>query len=154
MGTPEKGPKVRVLRSGLEDGILVDLRRRRVPFDYEPFYLKYYIKPPGNKAFCADCGSTNVLIERNYLPDFVSKNGKIVVEAKGRFTSKDRTKMEKVVDQNKDVKIYMLFPSDNWITKNKKKRYSDWCRQKGISFYIGKVFPPELIKEFRDNAKT
>lgn len=70
-----------------------------------------------------------------YIPDFRLPNG-ILIEAKGYFTSSDRTKMLRVRDQNPTVDIRFVFQrAGNKLTKAKKsKTYSQWCEQHGFKW--------------------
>lgn len=80
-------------------------------------------------------------VEKVYIPDFIvyDKFGnKIYIEAKGRFTSSDRTKMLKVKAQNPLLDIRLVFMQDNYLTKRKIKRYTEWATEHG---FISSVFP-------------
>ena len=81
------------------------------------------------------------VLEKVYIPDFIvyDKYGnKIYIEAKGRFTSSDRTKMVKVKENNPDKDIRIVFMQDNYLTKKKLKRYTQWATDNG---FINSVFP-------------
>jgi len=129
-------------RSKLEERVCNNLRNRNIQYDYEPYQLKYTteVKP----AYCANCGHNVVLKERNYTPDIVLGNG-IVIEIKGKFTGEMRTKMLAVRRCNPELDIRMLFQADNWLTKKKATRYSDWCERNGFVYHIGEVVPSEWI---------
>ena len=86
-------------KSKYEKRVGYNLRHRGIKFLYEPFKLNYYLKKRG--ARCLDCGSKNCREKHTYTPDFVLENG-VVIEAKGHFTSKMRTKMFQVVLDNPD----------------------------------------------------
>lgn len=137
-------------RSGYEKRIAEDLKKRGIPFDYEPITLYYELRA-GN-ACCSKCGSDSVVILRRYNPDFrISPNGKLnpkgsfILEAKGKFTSKDRTKMVAAIKANPHLKIRMIFMRDNKLNKNSKIRYSDWCRTEGIEFSMGIEVPENWL---------
>lgn len=83
-------------------------------------------------------------IQRNYIPDF--KIGSIYIEAKGRFTSADRTKMKLVKEQNPHLDIRLWFQRDNWLTSKKKSRYSDWARKNGFKYHVGDTLPKKWFK--------
>lgn len=105
--------------------------------------MVYYLKKRG--GYCRNCGSKDVTEKHYYTPDFVLGNG-VIIEAKGRFTSAQRTKMREVVAANPDKDVRMLFMKNNWITKKKKHKYSDWCEKNGIKYAFMKV-PKEWAKE-------
>lgn len=128
-------------RSGFEVRVAKALAKLGIEFEYEPYKLVYYKKKIGSK--CGDCGSTNIQVKAAYTPDFVLANG-IIIEAKGRFTSENRTRMLGIIGSNPDLDIRMCFQYDNWLTKKKAKKYSGWCEQKGIKYCIGTL----QLKEF------
>jgi len=107
-------------RSKFEKSVAALFRLAKVHFKYEPDRIPYIIK-------------------RTYTPDF--KIGKVYVETKGLFSSADRTKMKLVKEQHPDLDIRLWFMSDNWMTKKKKQRYSDWCEKNGFLYHIGDRFP-------------
>ena len=130
-------------KSSFERGIAINLTKRGIPFEYESISLKYYLKPKGKKGKCHECGSTQISIEHTYIPDFII--GNLVIEAKGYFDSKTRSKMISVKKANPTLDIRMLFMFDNWVTKLKKQRYSDWCNKNGFVYAI-MVVPDEWLK--------
>jgi len=133
-------------KSSFERGIAINLTKRGIPFEYESISLKYYLKPKGKKGKCHECGSTQISIEHTYIPDFII--GNLVIEAKGYFDSKTRSKMISVKKANPTLDIRMLFMFDNWVTKLKKQRYSDWCNKNGFVYAI-MVVPDEWLKYYR-----
>lgn len=121
------------MRSGFERSIKANLNRKKLRFEYEPFPIAY--------TFIAQ-----------YLPDFVfdKKDGtKMFVEAKGYLKPSDRRKMKAVKDSNPTLDIRFLFQQDNFMTKSKKTKYSDWAFKNGFKFHIGDNLPKEWIKEIR-----
>lgn len=102
--------------------------------EYEVEKLRYYLKPMSSE--CKKCGSTDIIQGRWYLPDFKVGPG-LFVEAKGRFTSKDRTKMIAVKEYNTGVQIHMVFMRDQHVRPGKPERYSDWCKKHGFTYSIG-----------------
>lgn len=81
-------------------------------------------------------------IKKTYHPDFIIYNrnrSPLYVECKGWFRPSDRTKMLAVKEANPDAKIVLVFQHDNWLTKAKKQRYSDWARKHGFAYSIGFV---------------
>ena len=49
-------------------------------------------------------------------------------------------------EANPNLDIRMLFMRDQWCTKKKRKRYSDWCNDHGIKFAFGTSVPLNWIK--------
>lgn len=97
------------------------------------------------KGTCVDCSGQNVVSVREYTPDWFLPNG-IIVESKGKFTPPNRTQMLEVITSHPDKDIRMVFQYDNWLTRGKKTRYSDWCNQHGIKYAVGDI-PTEWITE-------
>ncbi len=135
-----------IYRSGFEKKIAIFLTKRKVKFSYEKNAVTYYLPIKGK---CISCGSNLVSTAHRYTPDFEikSKPGKknrivqntkknVIIEAKGRFTSRDRTKMGRVIKDNPDLRIHMLFMRDNWLTSSKTNRYSDWAKALGIPYHV------------------
>lgn len=133
-------------RSGLERRLAQQLDECGIPFEYETIKLEFNLKKRG---VCSDCGSKSVKLTRTYNPDFIFGDGAVIVEAKGRFTSPDRTKMKAIKEEHPDRDIRMLFQRDNWVTSKKKQKYSDWCKKYGIP-YAFKEFPKEWIRELKN----
>lgn len=76
---------------------------------------------------------------RRYTPDFIltKKDGtKMYIEAKGRFFSKDRTKMKYVKEQNPDLDIRFVFlDGKTKLSKTSKTSYMDWAKRHGFPAY-------------------
>jgi hypothetical protein len=130
-------------KSKFEKSVGANLTKRGIKFTYEPFKMCYYLKKRG--GFCKNCGSKDVAEKHHYTPDFVLANG-IIIEAKGHFTAPMRTKMREVIAANPDKDVRMLFMRDNWLTKKKKHKYSEWCEKNNIKYAFVKV-PQEWAKE-------
>jgi len=81
---------------------------------------------------------------KRYIPDFVLSNG-VIVEAKGYFESKDRTKMVAVKKQNPCLDIRFLFQkANNRLTKSPNSRmYWQWCEDNGFLWSEGTTIPEE-----------
>jgi hypothetical protein len=134
-------------KSGFEKSIGNFLKASGVKYEYEPFKLYYNLHPKG--VWCHKCGDgANVVVEHVYIPDFVFNNGNLVVEAKGKLDSETRTKMLAVIEANPHIEFRLLFMRDNWLTRTKKKRYTDWAKQKGIKCAVAS-FPEEWVEEVR-----
>lgn len=117
------------LRSSYEDRIFEDLKKRKIRFVYEPCTLSYIpVKP------------------KKYTPDFFISDYNIYIEAKGYFTSKDRTKMLLIKEQHPDKKFKLLFQNArNKLSKSSKTTYAMWAEQHGFEWAEGMV-PKEWLK--------
>jgi predicted nuclease of restriction endonuclease-like RecB superfamily len=132
-------------RSKLEECVARELKDNGIKFEYETEKIPYHIK--NRSTTCRGCGSKECYQAHVYVPDFIihtASGGKVYVETKGRFTSKDRTKMLAVCKGRDDV--WMLFPTNNKLNKRSSTRYDDWCRANGIRFGLkdGKRFVPTI----------
>lgn len=116
-------------RSAFEHRIAKQAEQDGIEFEYEPESSKLKWQPK----------------EKTYLPDFVLDNG-IVVEAKGRLTQQDRTKILHVLEQHPEVDLRLVFQYDNKLTRSSKTRYSDWCKRHGIPYAFGTI-PTEWAYE-------
>jgi len=128
------------VRSGLEERVRHDLDRRGIPYGYETIKLKYV------KKTCPGCGE--VVDSGTYTPDFIFERAprvRLVVEAKGRFTSSDRTKMLAVRMSNPGEDIRFLFQRDQCLRKGSTTRYSGWAVKHGFPYHIGEVIPDEWL---------
>ncbi len=115
-------------RSGLEDVISEDLKKRGVDFGYETVKINW-----------------KLVENKTYTPDFILPNG-IIIESKGRFVLDDRKKHLKVREQNPDLDIRFVFSnSRNKIRKGSKTTYAMWC-EKNNFLYADKRIPDEWIK--------
>ena len=132
-------------RSRYEASIARDLQFKGIEFEYETIKVNYYLKKKGK---CEGCDNVNsIFVHKTYTPDFII--GSMIIEAKGFFTSSDRTKMSQAVRENPDLDIRMLFMRDQWCTKTKNKKYSDWCNDHNIKCAFGVSLPKEWLKELR-----
>jgi len=115
-------------RSGLEDVISEDLKKRGVDFGYETVKIKWQL-----------------IESKTYTPDFILPNG-VIIESKGRFVPDDRKKHLKVREQNPDLDIRFVFSnSRNKIRKGSKTTYAMRC-EKNNFLYADKRIPDEWIK--------
>tara|TARA_R110001592_G_scaffold325554_1_gene605658 strand:- start:236 stop:637 length:402 start_codon:yes stop_codon:yes gene_type:complete len=116
-------------RSGLEDVISEDLKKRGVDFGYETVKIKWQL-----------------IESKTYTPDFILPNG-IIIESKGRFVPDDRKKHLKVREQNPKLDIRFVFSnSRNKIRKGSKTTYAMWC-EKNNFLYADKRIPDEWINK-------
>lgn len=131
-------------RSGLEAKIAEQLTKAEIEFEFETTKLEYWLKRP--KAKCSACGNTKDIWESHtYTPDFVLTDLGIIIETKGRFLSKDRTKMKAIQRDHPELDIRMLFSANGKLTKGKDARYSDWC-DKNDYVCAFKSIPEEWLK--------
>jgi len=88
------------------------------------------------------------LLVHTYTPDFTLNNGAIV-EAKGRFTGKDRTKTKEVLNAYPYIKdrFHILFQRNNKLSKKSKTTYMDWCKKNDIKCAVGDTVPAAWLKE-------
>lgn len=115
-------------RSGLEDDISVDLKKRGVSFEYETLKIKW-----------------TLLENKTYTPDFILPNG-IIIKSKGRFVAADRKKHLKVKEQHPDLDIRFVFSNSRAkLNKGAKSTYGDWCDKYGFT-YADKRIPDEWLK--------
>ena len=116
-------------RSKYEEDVCARLHKSKVSFDYETINLYYEISE-----------------QRKYIPDIILPNG-IVIELKGRFTSKDRKKMLLVIAQHSELDIRMVFMRpNNKLNKNSRTTYAQWCDKNNIK-WANKYIPEEWIQE-------
>lgn len=94
-------------------------------------------------GYCRECGSRSVARKSRYTPDFFFRVW--VVEAKGKFTSRDRKRVLALLAANPGLKFAMLFMRDNYLTTKHKQRYSEWCEKHEIPWSVG-WFRPEWLK--------
>lgn len=128
---PENGDKFKSQfeRDGYQQ-ILNLIDRHKAHVSYEVSHFKYDLP-------------------HRYTTDFtlIGENGKeIYLEYKGRFTSRDRTKLLQVKKQHPEADIRLVFMQDQKLYKSSKQRYSDWADKYGFLWSHRKV-PYEWIKE-------
>ena len=133
-------------RSGFEQHFMVNMDARGWGLAYEPIRLPF-VEPAK---------------QRHYVPDFVfdpktkrqvpkindvsELNGKIILELKGVLDSATRSKMKRVRAAYPDLDIRFVFMADNWVTKAKKQRYSQWAEANGFKWWVGTCPPEEWFK--------
>ena len=115
-------------RSMFEANLASKMDKSRLKYVYEPYSISYEY-------------------EAKYIPDFKLPNG-ILIEAKGRFTAKDRSKMKLVKTQNPKLDIRFVFQrASNKLTKAKKSMtYGQWADKNGFKWSEGSI-PKEWWKE-------
>ncbi len=132
-------------RSGFEARLRERLDAEGVQYVYEAEAFPLVMEVPG--ARCFDCDSKQIVKPSRYTPDFFFADW--IVEAKGKFTAKDRKRVMALLNtfavDHQRRKFGMLFMRDNKISKSSTTRYSDWCKKMGIEFSIG-WFKQEWLK--------
>lgn len=105
-------------RSKFEKGLYDLARKRKLKLEYEP-----------------ESPRITYTTTARYIPDFVLPNG-IVVEAKGYFKAKDRTKMLNVARNNADLDIRFVFQrANNRLTKSPNSMmYWQWAEKHGFEW--------------------
>ncbi len=70
-----------------------------------------------------------------YLPDFIDRANKVIVETKGYFPAEDRRKMRAVREQHPGWTIRIIFQNpDATISKTSTTTYAKWCERLGIEW--------------------
>jgi hypothetical protein len=123
------------------------LRERGIEFGYESEVLEY--KSRVRNGICGDgeCDSA-VYQKRKYTPDFIfmfeglQDDSKLYVEAKGRFTSKDKSKMRAVKATHPDKDIRFLFQKRS---KKEMAIVGTWCIKNDFPFAFGTVVPEDWL---------
>lgn len=100
-------------RSGLEETISAQLDAAGVEYEYEPKDGKVPYTAPAT--------------EHTYTPDFVLKDGKLIVETKGIFDADDRKKHLLIKAQHPDLDIRFVFSNPHQsLTKDTKASASEF----------------------------
>ena len=116
-------------RGTLEHGIAEDLKSKKVKFEYETVRIKW-----------------SHLTQRTYKPDFILSNG-IIIEAKGFFQARERTRALAIKEQHPSPDIRLVFGnSKNKLYTGSKTTYAEWCNNNGFK-YSDITIPEEWIKE-------
>ena len=116
-------------RGTLEHGIAEDLKSKKAKFEYETIRIKW-----------------SYLTHRTYKPDFILSNG-IIIEAKGFFQPKERTRALAIKRQHPSLDIRFVFGnSNNKLYTGSKTTYAQWCEENGFK-YSDKTIPDEWLKE-------
>ena len=117
-----------VYRSQFEKIVAVKMAQDGGVFKYETIRLPYVPKV------------------RHYTQDFYIPETDIYIEAKGRLTREDRTKMLLIKQQHPECDIRFVFANaKNKLYKNSKTTYSDWCNKHGFD-WAEKTVPREWLK--------
>jgi len=132
-------------RSGYESLVGQDLQARGIYFEFEKLKIKYVSSVRG--GVCTACGSKKVGKARVYTPDFViprdpNPEHNLIVEAKGRFPSTDKSKMRDIKKANPALDIRILFQ------KRSSKQASEcqaWADKNGFRCAFGTHVPDEWL---------
>jgi len=122
-------------RSGYEDKVAAYLDSLGIKYEYESYSFGYTSKV--RTGVCGNCGSSNIVKERWYTPDFFLPNG-IIIEAKGYFKPTHRKTILDAINGDNELTVdnlYLLFQRNNKYGRAD-KRYSDWCEQHSINYAI------------------
>lgn len=112
-------------RSGFERTLAASMQQRKCKFGYETLKLPY-------------------TLNHVYSPDFVLPNG-IIIEAKGKLTPQDRTKMIAVKKHYPDLDIRFVFMrGDNTLNASSKTTYMSWAQKNGFPSADGEI-PDEWL---------
>ena len=117
-------------RSGIEQDISDQLKKKKIKAEYEPFKIPYSIPQSIHK----------------YTPDFVLGNG-IVIESKGKFLSTDRKKHLLIQEQYPNLDLRFVFSnSRSRLRKGSKTTLAVWCEKNGF-LYADRLVPLEWMRE-------
>lgn len=82
--------------------------------------------------FCYEREPITYQRECKYTPDFFLNNG-VILEAKGYFSSEDRSKHLLIRKQRPDLDIRFIFQKPNTrLSKKSKTTYAVWCEKHGF----------------------
>lgn len=116
------------LRSGFERTLTLQMKKLKVHYEYEPTKLAY-------------------VLERNYIPDFYLPDQDIYIEAKGKLTPEDRTKMKAVKKAYPNLDIRFVFMrGENKLTARGKTTYMQWAEKNGFPAAGDGEIPEEWLK--------
>ena len=141
-------------RSMFEARIASTLKERGVKYDYETERYAWYAKSR-NGILCPNCGELSGMVKRYYTPDFFIRGTGVIIEAKGRLTTQDRTKLTAIKQQYPELDLRLLFQDDGFLTTSRNRvdkkriRNSEWAESNGYPFAIcgrgGKNIPQEWL---------
>jgi hypothetical protein len=121
---------IEAARSGLEKRVAAALDELGVGYEYETIKVKY--QPIAKPTY--------------YTPDIVLPNG-IMIECKGFFESKDRTKHLNIKAAHPQLDIRFVFSrSSSPLSKASDTTYAMWCEDNGFK-YADKLIPQEWLNE-------
>lgn len=129
-----------MFRSTFELHVAKYLQKIGCLFVYEPCFIPY--DQADRLRRCLDCGSTNIAREGRTLIDFYLPEQDIYIEAKGKWSGSKRKEVLAIQEQYPSIDFRMLFMRNNFLTKNKKQTYGEWCEAHRIKYHVspeGKV---------------
>lgn len=131
--------------SKFERYIYDKLEKEGLKVEYEPQTFDYRRRT--RQTFCGDCGSKKTFRKARYTPDF--KIGRsIYIEAKGYFKPEKRAAMEDFLASNPGFDLRFVFGADNWLTRKRVTKYSDWAKSLKVKYAIKEV-PDKWISDAR-----
>ena len=114
-------------RSNLEERLAKSLERKGIPFLYETETFQY-------------------TVVSKYKPDFHLPNG-VVIESKGFFPPKDRSKTLAVLREYPDLDLRFVFQRNNTLSKKSKTTYGAWCDKHNIPWCVFPNIPDDWFSE-------
>lgn len=116
-------------RSGLEERNADEYIANGISARFEPIRIKYEIRR-----------------NTTYTPDFIQWNA-VIIETKGRFMSKDRSKHLMLQKQHPALDIRFVFSNSRArLNKTSKTTNADWCDKHGFP-WATKLVPAAWTKE-------
>ena len=111
-------------RSGLEVSVGKQLNEEGVAWNYEPYRIPYTPKI------------------QHYTPDFSigSVGRELLIETKGRFLAKDRTKHLLLKEEYPNMDLRFVFTNPNQkLYKGSRTTYGQWCDKHGFKYAKGTI---------------
>lgn len=123
-------------RSGLEEQIQDILDEEEANARYEEVTIRYTVPAK----------------EHRYIPDWVLPNG-VVIEAKGIFSSQDRSKHLLVRKQHPELDVrFVFYNANSKLNKRSTTTLADWAEKYGYKWCCWKK-SPEVLREWLKEAK-
>ena len=118
--------KKKTFRSKLEESVADILDKVGAKYEYETHKVAY-------------------TIQHHYNPDFCLVNG-VMLETKGYWDAEDRRKIKKVIEDNPDIDLRMVFQDPyKKISKRSKTTYAKWCSRYGIKWCAFHAIPVDWL---------
>ncbi|NDF98398.1 MAG: hypothetical protein EB101_05645 [Chitinophagia bacterium] len=123
-------------RSQFEAQLALQLEKAGVKFGYESVKIKY-------------------VKQCTYKPDFVvPRRRPLILEAKGYFTSADRSKLMAILKQNPWIDLRIVFQrAKQRLSKKSSTTYGEWATAQKIEWAEGKI-PEEWLKNEQHTGST
>lgn len=123
-------------RSNYERRVADFLTAYKVPFEYETKQFVFYRRRKG----CAIIGDETyygpVYTEHVYTTDFWLPDQGICLEAKGRFSAGDRTKLLAVKEETPEIDLRMVLMRNNKLNRRSNTTYANWCDKHGMPYVV------------------